>query len=124
MIVKNLMKEAIVVDKDIKLSKAAKIMSSRGISSLIRIKKNKVMGIITEKDLVRNFGKDKKISKIMGKKIIIAYPEDKATETINLMKNNKINILPVVNKKNKLLGIVSLEDLLYKACQKGEFLFD
>jgi predicted transcriptional regulator len=69
MLVRNLMRKAIVIDKDISLSRAAEVMSSRTISNLICMEKSKVIGVVTEQDLIRNFGKNKKVSKVVSNNV-------------------------------------------------------
>ena len=54
--VKELMKKALVVDRDVSLQEAADIMSKKGIGSLLYVDgENKIKGIITEGDLIKNF---------------------------------------------------------------------
>ena len=62
MLVKDLMKNAYTIDKDISLKEAAGIMSSNGYGSLIFVEEGKIKGIITEMDLLKNFGKEENIS--------------------------------------------------------------
>jgi len=69
--VKEIMKRAIVVDRNVRVKEAAKIMSEKGIGSLIVSKGKKIVGIVTEKDIIRNVDKlNKKISDIMSKDVI------------------------------------------------------
>ncbi|MCH7568815.1 MAG: CBS domain-containing protein [Nanoarchaeota archaeon] len=122
--VKEVMKKAIVIDKDITLARASKIISSKNISSLIFIKNNKVAGLITKEDIIKKFGKNIKVSKVMSRNIIKILADDKIESAIEIMKKNKISVLPVVNEKKELVGIVAVKDLLSVAGETGDFLFD
>lgn len=123
--VKELMKEPYVIVNDIDLAETAKIMSSKGIGSLLFIYKGKVRGILTESDLLRNFGKHKKISQIMSKNIINIGPDETIEEALKLMKENKIKRLPVVDKKKNLVGIISMTDIAANVDKlDGEFFFN
>ncbi|MFZ7119989.1 MAG: CBS and ACT domain-containing protein [Eubacteriaceae bacterium] len=51
------------------------------------------------------------VEEIMKKKLITLLPDSTISEAINIMRNNKIRHLPVIDKNNKLLGIVSDRDL-------------
>ena len=121
--IKDLMRNAIVIEGDIKLKKAAKILSENRISSLIIVSGDKIKGILTEEDLVDNFGKDVFVSKVMEKRVITISENDKVDKAIILLGDNKISVLPVVDKKKNLIGIVSGKELLTKACETSDFLF-
>lgn len=122
--IKELMKRPYVVEKDISLAEAAKIMSSKSIGSLIMVNGGKAKGIITESDLLKNFGKSKNISQIMSKNIISLSEEASVEDALRLMKENKIKRLPVVDEKKKLSGIISMTDIAANADKlDGEFFF-
>ncbi len=123
MLVKELMKKVKVIDKDIDLEKASKIMSSEDISSLIFVNKDKIIGIITHEDLVENFGKRKKVYEVMTKKVITISSEDKIDKAIETMKKNKIRLLPVIDAHGHLVGIISAKELLGKSDDE-DFLFE
>ena len=123
MLVKEIMKKAMVLDKDISLKQASKLMTSKKISSLIFLENDKIKGILTEKDLIKNFGKNKKVSDIITKKVITITPEESTEKAIELMKKNKISILPVVDK-NYLVGIISAKDILNKTIDSDNFLIE
>jgi len=66
--VKEIMNKAVVVDHNISVREAAKIMSDRNIGSLIILKSSKIIGIITERDIMKNISSlSKGISSIMSK---------------------------------------------------------
>ena len=63
-----IMSKAVVVDDHISVRDAAKIMSDKNIGSLIVVKDNKIIGIVTERDVLKNIPKlSEKISFIMTK---------------------------------------------------------
>lgn len=53
-----------------------------------------------------------KVKNLMTSNPVTAVPKTSYNEAVKLMQENEIRHLPVVNKKGKLAGIVSLEDLL------------
>ena len=53
-----------------------------------------------------------KVKKLMTPAPVTAGPNTSYNEAVKLMQENEIRHLPVVGKKGKLVGIVSLEDLL------------
>jgi len=123
MLVKELMKRPFVVEKNISLAEAAKIMSSKNIGSLLLISGDKVKGIVTEKDLIRNFTKHEKISQVMSSKIISIEPDESLDRAVEIMRDNKIKRLPVLDE-GKLVGIITLTDVManFEALEE-EFFF-
>lgn len=110
MLVKDIMKRPFVVEKDISIEQAAKIMSEKKIGSLILASKDSVEGILTESDLTRDFNKHEKVSEAMTTKVITIRSDDSLDRAIELMRTNKVKRLPVVDE-DKLVGIITLSDL-------------
>src|SRR3989344_5618831 len=117
--VKDIMQSAFIVEKDVSLKDAARIMSDKGIGSLLVVFNKKLKGIITEKDLMRNFGKDKKISEIMTKKVITIAPNEDIETALSIMMNKKIKRLPVT-KNDLLVGIIAIVDIAAHADEVAE----
>jgi len=120
--VKDLMKQAHIIHKDISLQEAARIMSSEGISSLLYVPKDKLSGIITERDLLKNFNKQGVISKIMTKKVITISSEEDIHTALDMMRNYNKKKLPVV-EKGKLIGVLNLVDIASNSDEIGEGFF-
>ena len=119
--VRDIMKQAHVVDKDISFGEAAKIMSSLDIGSLIVVKDKKMIGIITAGDILDCFGKKGNIFGIMKKKIVTIESKEDIDSALALMKKNKVKHLPVVDGGN-LAGIVTMTDIDENADElEGEF---
>jgi len=124
MLVKELMKTPYVIDKDINLGEAAKIMSQKGIGSLIFVIKGKTKGLITRGDLLKHFGEKKKISQIMPKNVLTINGEETIDDALRIMRENKIKRLPVVDEKKNLVGIISMIDIASNSDKlDGEFFF-
>src|SRR3972149_6402852 len=111
MLVKDIMKRPFIVDEDITLAEAADIMSKKGIGSLLFVSGDKIKGIVTEKDLVRDFGKREKISKVMTSNVKTIDSEETLERAAEVMRDNKIKKLAVVEKES-LVGIITASDLL------------
>ena len=123
MIVKDLMKEPIVIDKDMTLEQASKMMSKEKISSIIIVKAGKPAGIITHEDLVDNFGKKTMVSEVMSRDLVFIKENDKAQKAVEVIKENGISVLPVLDKKGSLVGVIHVKELL-KQMEEDEFLLD
>ncbi len=84
---------------------------------IISNKNNNAVGFFTDGDLRRSINKlldihETTIDKIMTKKFLYCNEEDYASEVLNIMKKNKINSLPVLDQKNKIVGAISMHILI------------
>ena len=122
--VSEIMNKAVAVESDASLRSAAKVMSDKNIGSLIVMKDDKIIGIITENDIVKNFSGNKSISQAMTKNVVTIDKNASIDEAAKIMKQNKIKRIPVVYN-NELVGIVTATDLLANAEELNEeFFFD
>jgi len=101
-----LMRDPMIVDKDISLVEASKIMSSKRISSLILVKNGKLKSLITDKDLIENFGREKSISQIGTSRPVSVSSDEEVEAVLDIMKNRKTRKVPVIDK-GELVGITT-----------------
>ncbi len=123
--VSKIMKKAIASESNITIREAIKIMSKENIGSLIVLDKNKLVGIITERDILKNTDKlGSKISSIMSKDLVTISVNDSIDAAALLMSKHKVKRLPVV-EKGELLGIITATDLVANSDDLNEdFYFD
>ena len=110
-------KDVISLDANKTIKDAAKIMTENNISSLIITKNKEPVGILRERDfLSKVIAEDHKfsdsVSEIMSSTLIYADPEQTIWDVIDLMKARKINSIPVISDKSKILGLVKFSDFL------------
>ena len=110
MLIRELMKRPFIIEKNISLSEAARMMSEKNIGSLLFMSGGKIKGILTERDLLRNFGKGEKVSEVMTKKVLTITSDEPLDRAMEEMREHKIKRLPVVDA-GKLVGIITLTDL-------------
>lgn len=61
---------------------------------------------------------DKKVSELVDDRYIALHPEDDQETASEIFKMNNRVALPVVSKSNKLLGIVTIDDILWVATEE------
>jgi magnesium transporter len=61
---------------------------------------------------------DKKVSELMDGRVVCLHPEDDQETASEIFKMNNRVALPVVSKSNKLLGIVTIDDILWVASEE------
>jgi len=109
--------EAVAVSEDTSVLDAAKVMAEKRIGCILVKRDNKVVGIVTERDLVRRVvakGLDPekvKVSEIMSTPVVAVKDSVSVEEAVMVMAKNGIRRLPVVDERNALVGIVTATDL-------------
>ncbi|MCB2293291.1 ABC transporter ATP-binding protein [Clostridium algoriphilum] len=92
---------------------ALEIMKANKVDSLLIInKEDKLEGIITIKDIIRNYTGSLKVNTIMGTEIKTVNLDDSLIDILNLMNELKIGYVPVVDDSSKLVGLITESSLL------------
>jgi CBS domain-containing protein len=108
------------------LYQALKVMADNNIGALVVVKEEKVVGIFSERDFVRNAVVDKKLSmdltvkELMSSKVCYVRPEQTIEECMALMTDKRTRHLPVIDGE-KLIGIVSIGDVVKNIIAEKEF---
>mgnify|MGYP001576039607 CR=1 FL=1 len=121
--IKELMKKPIVIEKDITISDAAKVMTKYSINSLIVEKNGDIIGIITHHDLIKYFGENKRVFEVMTKEVFALKDDDKIQKAVELSKKRGIGIFPVIDSRGKIVGVLDSKDLL-KVWDTDDFLIE
>lgn len=109
-------KDVATIDSGKTALEAARLMTEKGVGRLPVLEKGKLVGIITERDLVVKIIAKKldpskvKVKDFMTKDVISCSPDSSLVEVAEVMERNKIRGLPVL-EKGKLVGIVTTYDL-------------
>ncbi len=111
-----MVKNPLMVDSNADIKKVANLMIENNVGSVLVNKNDKFIGIFTERDLVRYmassyYKSSQSIERFISKNLICAQIHDGFHLIEMKMKTNKIRHLPIMDK-NKLVGIVSMRDLL------------
>lgn len=107
----------IVVSPETNLEDCAKKMAENKVGSLLIKEKDKLLGIITDADMVRRVlakGIDPKITKVkevMNTELTTISPEKDIFDALMLMKDKDIRQLPVMDGK-KMVGLLTMKDIL------------
>lgn len=79
--------------------------------------KGELLDDIRIRDFILN-SPDKKVTELMDERFIALHPEDDQEMASEIFKMNNRVALPVVSKSNKLLGIVTIDDILWVASEE------
>ena len=99
---------------DATIGDALKIMRDNKIGGIpIVDKTHKLVGILTNRDLRFETNLKEKVSAVMTSENLITAPEGTDLQKAQLLfKKTKIEKLPVVDKKGKLIGLITFSDIL------------
>ena len=93
------------------------ITKARCGSACVLNKKEKLVGVFTDGDLRRQLESDsglleKKVKDVMTINPTTISKEKLAAEALRILQDKKIDELPVIDEKNKLVGLLDVQDLL------------
>ncbi len=100
-----------VVSPDLKARKAKKIMEDKDISGLPVVKGDKLIGIVTKRDLRFETELDKDVNEVMSHDLITAGPDTGMEEAKSILNKNKIEKLPLVDENDELEGLITVRDI-------------
>lgn len=105
---------------------AVALMTRHDIGSLVVKENDQMIGLLTDRHLVRGLSKAKcnlcntLVRDVMVVSPIVGHPEDSVDQLRQVMTENHISHLPVVDEKG-LMGIISFYDVARSALSNVEF---
>lgn len=117
-------KDLIVVGKEKNLSEVAMIMKQCDIGFVPISENNKIIGVLTDRDIVTNIlaNKDDKIEDYYSKNLITVDKDEDLNKAVDMMGEKKVKRL-LVSDGNKLVGVLSLSDVI-NAVNKDEMIIN
>jgi CBS domain-containing protein len=122
--------DVVSIHPDATVFDAVAKMAENDIGSLVVIDRDGLVGIITERHYARNVVLKGKTSpaipvrEIMEKKVITVRPEQFVGECMALMTEKRVRHLPVMEQGGKLVGIISIGDLVKSIISNQKFVID
>jgi len=119
-----------MIDIDATVAKAAETMCHDEVGSVIIIDSKKPIGIVTEEDITcKVVAKDLKpstvhVNAIMSTPLITVSADKTVGDAAHMMVKHKVRRLPVIDTKHKVIGIVTVRDLLAVSNELNELLAD
>ncbi|MCG8545478.1 MAG: CBS domain-containing protein [Alphaproteobacteria bacterium] len=108
----------VTVDPADTVSDAVQVLSKHRIgAALVRDAAGGIVGILSERDIVRGVARDKSncldmaVKDLMTSPVISCKPDDNIDEIMELMTERRIRHLPVMNG-DALVGIISIGDVV------------
>ncbi|WP_218312715.1 CBS domain-containing protein [Alteromonas antoniana] len=115
------------VHMDDPLSTLQSLFNATGFHHLMVVHNDELMGIISDRDMLKAISPfidtiserekdratlERKAHQIMTRDVITARPNDTIVKAVGIFNRHKISCLPVVDKFNRPVGVVSWRDIL------------
>lgn len=102
---------------DTPITTIAKTMKDNDVGAVPIVENGKVVGMVTDRDItIRGLAANAEIAKlkakdIMSRDVVCCQDTDTANSAEHLMASKRIRRLPVLDKSERLVGMVSLGDI-------------
>ena len=104
--------DPIFLNEDNTVKQALELMAKYRISGVPVTRGTKLVGIITNRDIVFETNYDKTLDEVMTKSPLITAKEGTTLEeALELLKKHKIEKLPLVDDENNLKGLITIKDI-------------
>ena len=113
------------VSADTTLAEAVAMLTERRIGAVVVLEGKKVVGILSERDIVRHLGKDwaalasRPVRDVMTSAVVTTGRYATVGEVMEQMTERRIRHLPVV-EGGELVGIVSIGDVVKRKIEETE----
>lgn len=106
--------DPVTINREAKVRDALDIMQEYGIGGIPVVDKDhKLVGIVTNRDLRFEKNPQKRIEEVMTRDNLITTTEFTDFEkAADILQENKIEKLPVVDRDNKLIGLITYKDII------------
>ena len=129
---KNLLDEhpraLLAVSPDDSVFSALELMAKHDIGAVLVMRDGALAGIFSERDYARKvilLGKSSKetlVREIMTEKVLYALPDQNTDQAMALMTDKHIRHLPVLDGNQRVIGVVSIGDLVKETISQQAFL--
>ncbi|MEM1857304.1 MAG: IMP dehydrogenase, partial [Thermoplasmata archaeon] len=107
-----IIKDVITITPDSAVSEAIKLMSEKKIAGLPVVKNEKLVGIITGRDVRFLKEKNIKVEEVMTKNPITGKENITLEEAMTIMQKHRIEKLPIIDSNGKLIGLITSKDII------------
>ncbi len=103
-------------------------MAEKNIGALLVIDEGKLVGILSERDYARKVAlmgkvsRDTAVREIMTERVLYVRPDESIEDCMALMTEKHFRHLPVIDNKEKILGMISIGDVVRIVISKQKFI--
>jgi CBS domain-containing protein len=117
------------VEPDMTVFEALTLMADKNVGAVLVLEGGRLFGIMSERDYARKialkgkWSKETPVREIMSNEVFCVEPDQTIENAKAIMINKRIRHLPVM-KDNKLIGIVSIGDIVNAVLDQKSFMID
>ena len=117
-ILENKSAAVVTVAKDAPVLDVIRLMAEHHIGSVLIVEAGRLVGIATERDYARKVilqgrsSSDTPVAQIMSSPVVSVTPETTAQTCMQIMTDRRIRHLPVLDAGGRVVGLVSIGDLV------------
>ncbi len=116
------------VDSDASMLEALRAMAETDVGAVMVVEGDTLVGVVSERDYVRKVALDAltpevPVAQVMTKDVIAIPPHHTVAECMALMTQKHVRHLPVL-EEGRLVGVVSVRDVVRATLEEKEFLID
>lgn len=121
--------EVASIEPDKSVYEAMHLMGAKNIGALLVLQQGKLAGIFTERDYSRKayslnrLAKDIQVKELMTEQVAYVNPDYSTEDCMALVTEMRVRHLPVL-EDGKVMGIISIGDLVKDAISGREFIID
>ena len=110
---KNMMtREVITISPDSGIKEAARLATSKSVSSLVVTQNEKPVAVLSERDIIKaTLAKNAKVRDVMDKNFMVVSPNTKFSDISRYMMEKNIQRFPVADN-GKLIGLITETDIV------------
>lgn len=121
-------RDPLFVSPDASVFSALELMAKHDIGAVLAMRDGKLEGIFSERDYARKIillgkaSKETMVREIMTEKVLYARPDQTSNEAMAMMTERHIRHLPVLDSNQKVLGMISIGDVVKETISEQAFL--
>jgi CBS domain-containing protein len=118
------------IGPDASVYDAVALMAQKNIGALLVMEGGRIVGMLSERDYARKVvlmsrsSKDTPLREIMTASVIYVHPAQSTEECMAVMTENRVRHLPVLEDEGRLVGLISIGDLVKGIISEQKFIIE
>ena len=123
-------KPLVHIAPDASVFDALTLMAKHDVGAVLVLDGTRMVGIFSERDYARKIAlqgkgsKDTRVRDIMTEKVFYVPPETTVDECMAIMTQKRFRHLPVLDKEERVLGLVSIGDMVHATISEQQFIIE
>ncbi len=118
------------IEPDATVLHALEIMAENDVGALLVLDGERLAGVFSERDYARKVilqgksSKELKVREIMTDKVFYVTPEPSIEQCMAIMTDKHIRHLPILENGEKVLGVISIGDVVKETISQQQFIIN